>query len=228
MENAIVELRIPTPILNTINKSMSNLLKKNLTELTGEVNKAIEIGVETESNAADAESIYQQANKATKVINEVRLAYTRPIDEGKKRLTDEVKNLLRPIADSKTILDNMLLERKRKINEAKAKAEAEVREKQRLADEAAAKEQTRRENISKGLGGDGKVEPVVAEKIQAPITLTGIRDTTRSRSIPDLEKIQKAVDDGVREIAGINIYCVWKFNIDDSKKIPEEYKRISR
>lgn len=228
MDNAIVELRIPTPILDTINKSMSSLLRKNLSELTGEVNKAIELGVETETNAADAESIYQQANKAVKVIKEVRLAYTRPIDDGKKRLMDEVKNMLSPIVASKDKLDGMLLERKGKINKAKEKIRLEAEEKQRAADEAAAKEQTRRENISKGKGGDGNVKPVVAEKIQAPITTIGMRDTTRARSIPDLEKIQEAIDGGVREIAGMEIYCVWRFDITDSKKVPADYKKISR
>lgn len=228
MENAIVELRIPTPILNTINKSMSSLLRKNLAELTVEVNDAIELGVKTESNAADAESIYQQSNKAVKVINEVRLAYTRPIDDGKKRLMDEVKNLLKPLVDSSVKLDGMLLERKRKIREAEAKARAEAEEKQRATDEVARKREETNKKISIAKGGDGNVEPVVAEKVQATITLTGIRDTTRTRSIPDKEKIQEAVDGGVREIPGVMIYTVWKFDITDSKIVPEEYRRISR
>lgn len=223
-----VELTIPTPILDTINHNLATLFKKNLAEIVEETNRAIEFGVTTDSGAASAETTVQQARKAIKVVNEVRMQYTRPIDDGKKRLMDELKNMLQPLSDSCQKLDVMVLDRARKIEVAKEKAQREAEEAQRAADEAARKEQERREKISIGKGGNGEVAPVVSEKIIAPVSQIGMRSTTRTRSIPDLEAIQKAVDEGVREITGVKIYPVWKFDVEDAKAIPKEYRRLVR
>lgn len=223
-----VELRIPTPVLDTINHSLAELFKKNLAEIKDEMNRALELGVKTDENAASGESAVQQARKAIKVINEVRMQYTRPIDEGKKRLMDEVKTMLRPLVESSGRLDGMLLDRERKIEEAKEKARREAEEAQRAADEAARKEQERRENISIAKGGNGEVKPVIPEKVIAPVEQIGMRSTTRKRSIPDLEAIQKAVDEGERDIAGVRIFPVWKFEVEEAKKVPEKYRRLVR
>jgi hypothetical protein len=45
--------------------------------------------------------------------------------------------------------------------------------------------------------------------------------------IIDREAIQRAVDAGVREIPGLNIYQVWQFEIIDSTKIPDQYRKDS-
>lgn len=223
-----VEIKVVTPILNVLNRILMREFKLNLNEVVDETNRAIELGVETDKNAGDAENTFQQARGTVKLGNEIRLFYTRPIDAGKKKLMSEVEAMLKPAVDSRDILDGMLLERKGKIEEAKEKARLEAEEKQRAADEAARKREETNRNISLGKGGDGDVKPVVAETIQTPISTVGMRNTTRTRSIPDLEKIQLAVDDGVREIAGVRIYCIWKSEVTDSKKVPKEYRRMCR
>lgn len=228
VQDKTVELKVVTPILDVLNRILMREFKLNLDEVVDETNRAIELGIKTDQNAADAEATFQQARGTVRLGNEIRLFYTRPIDDGKKRLMREVEDMLRPAVDSRDILDGMLLERKRKINEAKEKAQREAEEAQRVAEEKSRKEQERRENISKAKGGDGNVKPVVAETIQAPISTIGMRNTTRTRSIPDLEKIQSAVDDGIREIAGVKIFCVWQSEVTDSKKVPKEYRRTCR
>ena len=40
------------------------------------------------------------------------------------------------------------------------------------------------------------------------------------------EKIQAAVDAGVREIPGVAIYPVWQFKVLDIKQVPEEYRKM--
>jgi len=42
----------------------------------------------------------------------------------------------------------------------------------------------------------------------------------------DKEKIQAAVDAGVREIPGVAIYPVWQFKVLDIKQVPEEYRKM--
>lgn len=216
-----VELRIPTPILDTINHSLAGVLKKNLSEITEEVNGAIELGVKTDETAADAENAVQQGRKAIKVVNEVRLQYTRPIDAGKKRLMDEVANLLSPLTDATTKLDGMVMQRAREIKMAEEKAKREAEAAQRAAEEAARKEQERREKISLSRGGTGEVAPVVPEVPIQPVEQIGMRSTTRTRSIPNNDVIQQAIDEGVRKIPGVHIYCVWKFTVEDSKLVPD-------
>lgn len=223
-----VELSIPTPILDTINHSLAELFKKNLAEIVDETNRGIELGVTTDENAASAESAVQQARKTASVIEEIRKQYTRPIDAGKKNLMDEVKRMLKPLNDSLEILDGMVLDRARKIEAAKEKARREAEEAQRRAEEEARKREEWNRNISLSKGGNGEVKPVEPEQVITPVSQIGMRSTTRTRSIPDLEAIQKAVDEGVRQIIGVRIYPVWKFTVEDAKSVPKEYRRLVR
>ncbi len=226
-ENKVI-LRIPTPILDCINLGLSKLVGKNLTELTQETNTAIERGVQTDSTAATAEATVQQARKSIKAVNGIRLEYTRPIDEGKKRLMDEVARLLKPLVDASAILNGVVLERTREIRAKELKAQQEADEAKRLAEEKARKEFERRRNISLAQGGTGDVKPVVPEITIQPTQQLGMRSTTRMRSIPDLEGIEKAVQDGKRDIEGVSIFQVWKFEVYEAKKVPKEYRRDVR
>lgn len=40
----------------------------------------------------------------------------------------------------------------------------------------------------------------------------------------DKEKVQAAIDAGVREIPGLHIYPVWTFKVLELKRVPEEYR----
>lgn len=227
IENQI-EVRIPTPILDTINRSLSQLFKKNLAELTDDVNRAIERGVVTDETARDADSVVGDARKAVRVINEIRLQYTRPIDEGKKNLMREVERLLKPLVDSNTILDKLLMERAAEIKQKQEEARRKAEEEQRAAEEAKRKEEERRQNISLGKGGEGNYTPVEIETPIQPFEQIGMRSTTRTKSVVDKEAIESAVEQGVKEIAGVNIYQVWTFEITDAKAVPKEYRKLIR
>lgn len=235
---ADIEVRIPTPILDTINKSLSELLRKNLSEITQEVNMAIEAGVKTDGTASQADRAVKDGRKAIKVVNEVRLTYTRPIDAGKKRLIDEVSRMLHPLEESTGKLDSMCMQRAAEIRAAELKAQREAEEAERKAREEAAKEEERRRNISLGKGGDGNVKPVEPEIPVTPTAQVGMRQATETRSIPDHDAILKAVaQDGVRKIPGVHIWCEWRFKVIDAKDVPEDieingkaykFRRLSR
>jgi len=223
-----VEITLPTPILDVIDSSLARLFKKNLAELANDTNRAIERGVETDDTAREAEIIVQDARKAIRIVNEIRMEFTRPIDEGKRKLIREVAELLRPLVDANATLDNLVMERAARIREAEAEAKRKAEEEQRAADEAARKEEERRKNISLGKGGTGEVAPVVPEQVIAPVQQIGMRSTTRTKSIVDNNAIKQAVDSGVREIPGVQIYQVWTWDILDAKKVPDEYRRFIR
>lgn len=223
-----VEVNVPTPILDTINLSLARLFKKNISELANDVNRAIERGVATDETAREAESIVQDARKAIKVVTEIRLQYTRPIDEGKSRIIREVEALLRPLVDSNKTLDNLCLERDREIKRKEEQARREAEARQREAEEKARREEERRRKISIAQGGDGNHKPVEVEAPITPVSQIGMRSTVRTRSIPDRDAIQAAVDNGVREIPGVRIFAVWQHEITDYKEVPKEYRKDVR
>jgi len=91
--------------------------------------------------------------------------------------------------------------------------------------EAERKEELRRQKISVARGGSG-------DNIKEVDTT---KNHTTSRKIPDHQKIRSAIDEAAKkldigfplEIAGVEIYPVWKFEIYDSGKIPDEFKKDS-
>ena len=111
METALqtAEIRIITPLLDVINPTLSRILGTDLKNLTETINMAIELGIGSDGKARDAESLVQNGRKAIKAVNEIRLMFTRPIDEGKKMLMDEVKSLLYPLTESNAKLDRMVM-----------------------------------------------------------------------------------------------------------------------
>lgn len=227
LQKQTAEIMYATPIFDAINEAVVKTIKKDVAELTNDTNHHIGLGLETPETARDADAVVKDGRLAMKIVNDVRLLYTRPIDAGKKLLMDEVKAFLHPLTEANTKLDGMLLAKERERQRLEAEARREVEEQQRAAEEAARKETERRSNISLAKGGDGDVKPVEAEKFDQPITY-GPRAATQTRSIPDLEKIKAAVDSGVREIPGVKIYQVWEFTVDESKLVPEEYRKLSR
>lgn len=223
-----VEINLPTPILDVIDSSLARLFKKNLAELVDDTNRAIERGVKADETAREAEIIVQDSRKAIRIVTEIRMQFTRPIDEGKKRLIREVGDLLRPLVDANTTLDNLVMERATKIREAEEEARRKAEEEQRVAEEVARKEEERRRNISLAQGGDGTFKPVEVEKPIQPVSQIGMRSTTRTKSIPDRDAIRAAVDSGTREIPGVRIFQVWEFDVVDSKAVPDVYRKLIR
>ena len=106
--------------------------------------------------------------------------------------------------------------------------QAEHDRKVREAEEKARKEEQRRANISTAQGGDGNFKPVEVEKVDRPISLEGMRNTTQVKSRACKDKIAEAVKNGIRTIEGVKIYQVWVFDITDAKAVPEEFRKLTR
>lgn len=235
IENQI-EVRIPTPILDTINRSLSKLFRKNLTELENDVNRAIELGVVTDETARDADIVSDDGHKALRIVNEIRLQYTRPIDEGKKALMREVESLLRRLLEGLGILDELRFERAAKIKTKKEEARLKAEEEKRAADEARQKEIDKRKKLREAaeqrgfkVGTDAIEERVPqVETPVRPIEQIGMRSTTRMRMNVDRDAIAKVVKNGVREIPGVHIYQVWTFDIVEASQVPETYRKPGR
>ena len=229
METRTAEVTIVTPLLQVINPTLSKTLGKNLPELAAETNKSIERGIKSPVLARDAEAMVQNGRKAIKTVNDIRLMFTRPIDEGKKKLMKEVEDLLSPLQAANTRLNEMVLARLERLRAEEAKKQAEAEAAQREAEAKAKAEEERRRNISKAQGGTGEnVKPVEVEKIEQPISTLELSNTTRTRRIIDVVAIQSAIDNGTREIEGVKIYQVWTFDIEDSRKIPDKYRKTVR
>jgi len=223
-----VEVKIVTPLLSIINPTLAKTLGKNLPELVNDTNTAIEAGLGDDEKARDAEIITQNGRKAIKAVNEIRLMFTRPIDEGKKNLMREVESLLYPLKNSNDRLNQMVMDRLAKLRAEEAEKQRKAEAEQRAAEEKARAEEERRRKISLSKGGDGNVVPVEVEKIEQPISTLELRNTTRTRSVIDHEAIQTAIDKGIREIPGVAIYQIWKFEIENSKEVPEIYRKVTR
>jgi len=229
MGTKTAEVVIATPLLQVINPALTNIMGKTLDGLVADTNTAIERGVKTVETARDAETMTQSGRQAIKAINAIRLDFTRPIDDGKKRLMDEVKSLLKPLVDANDKLNKMGMDRLAELRVAQAKAEAEAAEAQRLADKKAFDEEQRRIKISKSQGGTGEnIKPVVAEKVAQPVNTLQFTNTVKVRSIVSRDKIQAAIDEGIRTIQGVKIFKVWQFEVTDSKAVPEEYRKVAR
>lgn len=228
MSNEIVKITMPTPILTIIDKTLVTMLKRNLSKLVTDTNKAIEAGVRTKEKALKANAIVEDGRKAIKVVKEVRLTFTRPLDEVKKRLIDEEEKLSRQLTESNKKLDGMVIERDAELEAEEAERQRAAEEAQRAAEEAARKKEEANKKISIAKGGDGDVKPVVAEQIPQPISLYKMNKVAHTRSVPDLVKIDDAVESGTREIAGVKIYQVWQFDVTESKKVPPEYRKDIR
>ncbi len=222
------EVKIITPLLDVINPTLSRTLGKDLPGLTKETNTAIELGLKTDEKARDAEAIVQCGRKAIKAVNEIRLMFTRPIDEGKKKLMKEVEQLLSPLTQANTRLDGMVMDRLEKLRAEEAKKAEEAEAAQRAAEEAARKEEERRRKISLAQGGTGEVKPVEVEQVEQPISTLELSNTTRTQSIVDREKIQAAIEEGTRQIEGVEIYQVWTFDVTVAKSVPEQYRKTVR
>ena len=224
-----IEVKTPTPFLDACNKSLIKIFDKELPQIIDNQNRAIARGVATDDTARDGDGVCQEGRKAIRVVNEIRLYYTRPVDAWKTDFINDCRRELKPLVDSNKILDELLMERAAEIQAKQEEARRKAEEEKWAIEEAARKEEERRRNISLAKGGNGDVAPVVPEIPIQPYEQIGMRSTTRTKSIVDNCAIQQAVQhDGIREIPGVSIYQVWTFEVLDAKKVPKEYRRTIR
>ena len=224
-----VEIKFALPILTQINKVVVKEFECGFQEVIDATNQAIERGVATTKTANDAETARKQAKQVLKAGHEIRMMYTRPIDEGKKTLKDEVDIFLKPLQDASDKLNQLVREEAGRKAAERRRLEEEAAQKQREANEKARKEEERRINISQAKGGTGEnVKPVIAEKVIAPTAHITMQSTTSVKRIIDRYKIGNAVAfDGVREIPGVRIYPVWHFEVEDAKAVPDIWRKDS-
>lgn len=234
METAITkkqkaEIKIPTPILDIIDKSLAAQLGKDLAEIAAETNRCIERGVKGSKELNQANTVVVEGLTAIKMVEEIFLqTIIRPIRAGLDDVRSERDSILHDVSTPNEILNGMVLDRDAEIRQEKADIKKKYEEDKAAAEAKAASEQTRRSNISKGLGGDGDVKPVAVEEVVQPISTIGMRSTVRAKTRPDKDKITEAINNGVRQIDGIKIYQVWVFKIENSKEVPSEYRKITR
>jgi len=70
---------------------------------------------------------------------------------------------------------------------------------------------------------DQAVAPI-AERKMAP-TRGALGGVSSLKLVVDSEKIQAAIDFGIREIPGVSIYQVWTFEVVEPKAVPDSYRK---
>ena len=159
-----------------------------------------------------ANILAKRINTGMKAVDEVR----RKILAEPKKFTDAVNAMFKPIFQ---MGQNALAH----LDEQRSTFAAA--ERKRLAEEQAkaAAEEARRQKISIAKGGDG----TTIKPVERPVDMQKARSTDVKRRIPDRRKIQAAIDGGIRDIPGVSIYPVWKFDIIDAAGVPDEYRKDS-
>jgi len=223
-----VTLRFPTLITDCLGSHIAKVFERTVEEITEELNLAIERGAATAATAGDLEAKYKRSRKVINAGEELRKEFTSPLDRAKTLCITQEREYLKKLSEASEKARSILDERARRIAREKQAAIEEAARKNAEAIAAAQKEQQRREAISKAKGGTGKVKPVIAETVTPTVAHLGLNQVTPMKHKVDEEKIQKAIDEGVRQIPGVNIYCVWKFDITDRSLIPVKYKSFGR
>lgn len=155
----------------------------------------------------DADS-YEQGAEVLRTIKslhkkaeEQRKSITSPLDQAKKQVMD----LFRPFTDSLTGAERTL---KRRMVAWKSEQDRIAREEARKAEEKARKERQRLEREAKKAEEAGRVERA---------------DTLRERS----EVVTAAPPaPAAPKVSGISERKVWKFEVTDPSKVPDEYKTV--
>lgn len=224
-----VEIKFALPILTQINKVVVKEFECGFQEVIDATNQAIERGVATTKTANDAETARKQAKQVLKAGHEIRMMYTRPIDEGKKTLKDEVDTFLKPLQDASDKLNQIVREEAGRKAAERRRLEEEAAAEQRRLNAEAEKEEQRRINISQAMGGTGEnVKPVIPEKVIAPTAHITMQSTTSVKRIIDRDKIRFHIDNYcIREIPGVRIYPVWHFEVEDAKAVPDIWRKDS-
>ena len=222
-----VTLSFPTLITDCIGSHIAKVFEKNVEELTAEINLGIERGAATAKTAGELESMYKRSRKAINAGEEIRKQFTSPLDRAKTLCITQQREYLKKLSDASDKARSILDERARRLKEEEQKAIREAAEENQRRIEAAQKEQARRDAISVAKGGKGG-KPVEVETVTPTVAHISMNQVTTMKHRVDEEKIQEAIDNGVRKIPGVYIYCVWKYDITDRSLIPTEYKSFGR
>ena len=171
---------------------------KEVTTLTDQVD-TFEVG-----NANDYEhgaGMLMTIKALSKDVESKRKKITQPLDQAKQ----EVMDLFRPLTDA---LSNAERKVKQRLVAWKSEQDQIARENQRKADERARKERDRLQKQAdeadeKGRGGRAEI----------------LRDRAATT-------IAVAPPTAAPKVAGISTRPVWKFEIVDASKVPDQYKTV--
>jgi len=201
------------------------------------------------SRAADLDRILAAQFKR---VDEHRKSITTKLDAAKKEIMDSYRPTLDRITAAREQVKGRMVPymmEKQRVEQERLRIEREEAERVRLAEaerleaEAAklraeqakaaaagqADEARRLREQSEALAAQSEatleqaVAPV-AERKAAP-TRGDLGGVSSLKMVVDRDKIQAAVDFGVREIAGVRVFAVWSFEIVDAALVPDSYKR---
>lgn len=164
-------------------------------------------------------------NAETKLLNKLRLDATQEY----RAVTENINNAFEPyIVEMKEMVglikDRILSynrEQERLALEVQAKAEAERRTEQERLDKERAEKQ--KDAIFPEEVPEVKAKPV-PQFVPIAAAFKTSSGSVSTISVVSHSKIQAAIDLGVREIVGVLIYPLWKFEIVEAEKVPTEYR----
>jgi len=170
-------------------------------DVEGVIDVARKFGVVDAQTYADAATVLQTIKSLSRKADEERKSITAPMDAAKKRVMD----LFRPMTDA---LNQAEAELKRRMLIWKSEQDRIAREERRKAEEAARKERERLERQAAKAEQAGKTERA---------------DTLRDRA--DMVVAAPPVS-APPKIEGIATRQVWKFEVTDAGKVPDQYKVV--
>lgn len=192
-------LRVDTDAIHTLVDQETAFVVESLEIIEDHV-------IEGEEELADVAAMLGLVKEKLNALEKKRQAVVGPIKKEAKKIDDQCRPVRRKLEG---------LERSLK----KLYSDFEMRkraEQQRLLEEAAAEEED--EEIEEEAGE--ALAPVADLK---PTKMEGVT----TRTIVDKDAIEAAVANGVREIPGVRIYPVWRFEVVDTKQVPDDYKKTS-
>jgi len=179
-------------------------------------NDLVKVAVITNANFPKASEFLVQIKQRIKRIEEIRLGYTKPLNESLKKINADFKGAMKPYEEMEQTLKRGIMSF-REIEEAKRRAEEERL--QKIAEEKARKE-AKKKHISVASVMENMPVPVVERQSNVMQSESGALKARKvwKHEIVDEKKVPKkywiidetgirfAVRNGEREIPGVRIY----------------------
>lgn len=144
-----------------------------------------------------------------------------------KGLVSKLKSFVGPSQEVRRIAKGKMYEWDQAQEKERARKERELQDQaKKLAEERVLADA----ELAERAGDHAEAEAILTAPIDAVavcLPKSTPKAATIIRKIPDLEKIRRAVDQGVREITGVEIKAVWTAKVIDSQKVPDQYRRVS-
>lgn len=175
-------------------------------QIVNQINLEVsQISINTPETYDRGTVLLKEIKSTQKKLDELRKSWTKPLDESKKGIMNFFRPMMEILSSSESSVKSKILIFRQEQQRIRAEKEARLREQARKEQE---KLERAAERKAQRLEENGKLE--AAEEI---------RETVPEVSMPVLEnEIPKA--------KGISTRDVWKFQIVNSDKVPDEYKMV--